>query len=498
MLTEQNGHTIIKYYIFRRVSMGKNKKNYYAVKVGLVPGIYTSWGECQQNINGFPGAIHRGFATLEEAEAFMAGEEIEKNDSISRIYSEADAVAYVDGSFNPETSEYAYGVVIFYDGGEEHFAEKFNDPAMSQMNNVAGEIEGAKRVMRFCYESGIKSLDLFYDYEGIANWCTGAWQANKEGTREYKHFYNSIKDSVKVNFVKVKAHTGVTYNEIADALAKEALGLQSEVGITDRSNGAVATGIKKSDLDGVLELLKEDFPDLLIAVNDIPYATQYELRIEKPNKQKLIINLYESKNKIWVSGRKEDLFNVLTTYIVELLETDKIPEFLNTIHNLSVDKDIVESEFIKFFPNSYNKLPKEICNYLHQAVYNLHIEGDMYVTNYLVEPAIRPLEGVLKQALLDNGLPIRQEDKDYDTFFVFKEKEFGYVLKEQYQIDSMSRDMNKYLCKCYKFYRENRHTLFHWDNPLEVVDTTRVITTVAQAQVIIRDTISLIDEYYTF
>lgn len=32
--------------------MAKAKK-YYAVRKGLVPGIYTSWGECQQNINGF-------------------------------------------------------------------------------------------------------------------------------------------------------------------------------------------------------------------------------------------------------------------------------------------------------------------------------------------------------------------------------------------------------------------------------------------------------------
>lgn len=261
--------------------------------------------------------------------------------------------------------------------------------------------------------------------------------------------------------------------------------------------GQFATGINKDDFEDVLELLKEDFPDLLVSQNDIPYAVQYELRVEKPNKQKLTINYYTNKNKIWISGRKEDLFNVLTTYIVELLETDRIPEFLNTIHNLSVDKDVVETEFVKLFPNSHDKLPKDICNYLHQAVYNLHIEGDMYVTNYLVEPAIRPLEGLLKIALQENGLPIRQEEKDYDTFFVFKEKEFGYVLKEQYHVDSMSREMNRYLCKCYKFYRENRHTLFHWDNPVESIDTTRVITTVAEAQVIIRDTISLIDEYYS-
>ena len=307
--------------------MGKNSKKYYAVKAGFVPGIYDNWSECQQNINGFSGAIHRGFETKEEAEAFLNGDVAEEVKDIARIYSDSEAIAYVDGSFNSETSEYAYGVILFYDGGEEHFSAKFNDPEMAQMNNVAGEIEGAKCAMRFCKDHGINSLDLFYDYEGIEKWCTGAWAAKKEGTKEFKHFYNSIKDSVTVNFIKVKAHSGILYNEQADALAKAALGINTDIGVSDRCNGAIASGISSSDLESILELLAEDYLDLVQTKKDIPYGLQYELRISKPNKQKLYINFYEKKNKIWFYGRKEDLFSSFTTYIVELLDTDKIPEF---------------------------------------------------------------------------------------------------------------------------------------------------------------------------
>ena len=477
--------------------MGKNSKKYYAVKAGQVPGIYTNWGDCQQNINGFSGAIYKSFDTKEEAEAFLNDDRIEEVKNIARIYSESDAVAYVDGAFNEETSEYAYGVVLFYDGGEEHFSAKFSDADMAKMNNVAGEIEGAKCAMKFCRDNGIKSLDLFYDYEGIEKWCTGAWQAKKEGTKEYKRFYNSIKNLVDVKFIKVKAHSGDNYNDQADLLAKAALGIRNNIGVSDKSNGAVATGIKKEDLDSIIELLEEDYLDITKNVKEIPYGIQYELRIEKPNKQKLFINYYENKNKIWVYGRKEDLYNTFITFVVELLDTDKISEFLNTVHNLSVDKDIVETEFVRLFPHSYQTMSKDICRYLHQAVYNLLIEGDVYVANFLVEPAIRALEGVLKLALGRNGLPIRQEEKDYDSFFVFKEKEYGYVIKEQYQSDKMSKDMCNYLCKCYKFYKINRNTLFHWDNPCEEIDTTRILNTTAEAQVIIRDTISLIDEYFS-
>lgn len=165
--------------------MAKAKK-YYAVRKGLVPGIYTSWGECQQNINGFSGAEYKSFSVKEEAEAFLNNTEFNNEDTTKRIYSSSEAIAYVDGCFNENTNEYSCGVVIFYDGGEEHFSQKFNNPDLVTMRNVAGEIEGAKRAIKFCIDNKISSIDIFYDYEGIEKWCTGAWKANKPGTIEYK------------------------------------------------------------------------------------------------------------------------------------------------------------------------------------------------------------------------------------------------------------------------------------------------------------------------
>ena len=285
--------------------MAKAKK-FYAVRKGLIPGIYTSWGECQQNINGFSGAEYKGFSTREEAEAFISDEDLCKGDAIKRIYSTSEAVAYVDGCFNETTNEYSCGVVIFYDGGEEHLSQKFNDPDLATMRNVAGEIEGAKRAIKFCIDNKIKSVDIFYDYEGIEKWCTGAWKANKPGTVGYKKYYNSVKDLLKITFVKVKGHSGDTYNDLADSLAKAAVGIgELQNSISTRNNGIIATGIKKEDLEGVFELLKEDFSDLKLLSRDIPYATQYELAISTPNRQKLSVNLYEQKKKIWINRSEE-------------------------------------------------------------------------------------------------------------------------------------------------------------------------------------------------
>lgn len=476
----------------------QKQKKYYAVRKGFVPGIYTSWGECQQNINGFSGAEHKGFSTKEEAEAFLNNTDLSEDDTIKRIYSSSDAVAYVAGCFNTSTNEYSYGVVIIYDGGEEHLSQKFNDSDMATMRNIAGEIEGTKRAIRFCVDTKIKSVDIFYDYEGIKEWCTGAWKANKPGTKEYKKYYNSVIDLLKITFVKGEGYSENAYDDLADSLAKAAVGLgEPQTNISVRNNGIIANGIKKDDLEGVFDLLKEDFSDLKLSNREIPYATQYELEISIPNRQKLTVNLYEQKKKIWINGRQEDLFNRLTLYLVELLEIDEIPDFLNTIHETNIDKDVVESEFVNLFPNSYNKLPDDLSRYLHQAVFNLHVSTNVYVANYLVEPAIRPLEGILKMALKNNNIPIRKEDNDYDSFFVFKEKNGAYRLKEQFVTESHSKDLLDYLSKCYTYYHDNRHTLFHWDDPTKEKDTTRILNSIEEAVPIIRDAIALIDEYYT-
>ncbi|MBQ3425778.1 MAG: ribonuclease H family protein [Clostridia bacterium] len=194
-------------------------KKFYAVRVGRKPGIYTSWDECKDNVGNFRKAVYKGFMTLEEAEAFMG------NGSQSPEIRKDAAAAYVDGSYDVHTKRYSYGMVIIYSGKEITQNEVFDDPELAGMRNVAGEIQGAMEAMLYCVGHDIKKLDLYYDYAGIEFWCTGAWKTNKPGTIRYKEYYNWMKDRLDIRFVKVKGHSGNKYNDMADKLAKEALGL---------------------------------------------------------------------------------------------------------------------------------------------------------------------------------------------------------------------------------------------------------------------------------
>lgn len=136
------------------------------------------------------------------------------------------AIAYVDGSYDVKSQRFSYGVVMFTSEEETHISRAFSNPELALMRNVAGEIMGAGEAMKRARKGNIKHLTIYHDYEGIAKWCTGEWKTNKKWTKKYKAFYDEISKDVEINFVKVTGHSGNRYNEMADRLAKEALGIK--------------------------------------------------------------------------------------------------------------------------------------------------------------------------------------------------------------------------------------------------------------------------------
>lgn len=215
-------------------------KYYYAVKEGKMPGIYKTWSECEKQVRGYSGAIYKKFPTYEEAFEFTNPNEVKvikdaKSKDKSRVEKEEEkliekhhlieneAIAYVDGSFDLSNFTYSYGVVFITRDGKETFSGRADDMELAQMRNVSGEIKGAMVAMEIAVAEGIDVLHLHFDYTGIRDWAEGNWKTNKAGTKSYKKFYDSIKDRLEVKFIKVKAHSGIEYNEEADQLAKDAI-----------------------------------------------------------------------------------------------------------------------------------------------------------------------------------------------------------------------------------------------------------------------------------
>lgn len=204
-------------------------QKYYAVRVGKKPGIYDSWEKCKAVVEGYPGAQYKSFKSLEEAKEFLGeknGEEEGTKVPADETLALANVYAFVDGSFNAATGTYGYGGFLVHDGKREILQGSGNEKEMASMRNVAGEISGSMAAMAKAVELKLEELTIYYDYMGIEMWARGLWKRNKKGTMAYYDYVVSLKGKLKIEFVKVKGHSGIEGNEEADRLAKEAVGIR--------------------------------------------------------------------------------------------------------------------------------------------------------------------------------------------------------------------------------------------------------------------------------
>ena len=203
---------------------------YYAVYKGKSgsPKIFTSWDECKKEVIGFKGAIYKSFTTEKDAINFIElnseGKVWEKAEEL--IENEEGLFIYVDGSFAVDKGNYSYGLVAVKDG-EIIYKDKGTgvDKEAVSLRNVSGEVLGAKMAVEYAIKNGFKEITIAYDYQGVESWAIGTWKRNNRITAEYNEFMQSKMKEVKIRFKKIKGHSGHKYNDLADKLAKEALGV---------------------------------------------------------------------------------------------------------------------------------------------------------------------------------------------------------------------------------------------------------------------------------
>ncbi|WP_307840015.1 RNase H family protein [Bacillus cereus] len=85
---------------------------------------------------------------------------------------------------------------------------------------MGAELMGARRAVEWALVNSWKHMILYYNYTGIENFATKAWRAKNPRTKEYQDFMQKYMGNIKIQFIKVKAHSGNEDNHLADCLAK--------------------------------------------------------------------------------------------------------------------------------------------------------------------------------------------------------------------------------------------------------------------------------------
>ncbi|MGG3805356.1 viroplasmin family protein [Metabacillus fastidiosus] len=479
------------------------KKKYYAVKVGKVTGIYETWADCQKQVNGYNGAVFKGFGTKAEAEQFIGDtsslptEQSENSNLDIKDYLDkldvTTLVAFVDGSYDDKSKVYGYGVVLVSkDGSIEEIIGSDNNKDYVDSRNVAGEIEGVQSAITYAVGKGYKKIAVFYDYTGIEKWAMGEWKANTAIAKDYVNFTSDMKRCIDIEYHKVKAHSGIDYNEKADELAKKSL---LRKGIKNSSDGCVTiTGIDVEEFESIFELLVLSNSDITVQkAGEAKKCTNFILSL---NNDKVVVSCYK-KGTTTIQGKQSKLLEELMILVVELLpDNGEVVELLNDYHEINIEQDSIDTRFNHLMPNFMKSKTddQKLINTLNQAVYNTMLKGERPDYTDLATPSLRAIEYYLYKVFISKGI-MKLEDKGHG-FWCF-ELVPGY--DDIYQLQKthegpFSIEELSYINELYNFYRNNRHTLNHWDKNTEL---TRVLKTMQEARALIISNLELINKYYT-
>lgn len=210
--------------------MASDKKVYYSVPNGIKCGIYNTWEECKENIEGFDNPIYKKFDDEKKAKEFY-------DEFYNTLYIYTDGACHNNGAEDAEA-----GIGIYFNkDNENNLSMKLEGNNLT--NNIAEliaiikaiqkvkDIDIEKKIIVTDSEYAIKCATTYGEKLNKKNWLTkkGEKPPNVELVKKLYELTNTH----KILYKHIQAHTDKTdrhsignYN--ADKLANACLSLKKE------------------------------------------------------------------------------------------------------------------------------------------------------------------------------------------------------------------------------------------------------------------------------
>ncbi|XP_061213611.1 ribonuclease H1 isoform X3 [Neopsephotus bourkii] len=204
-----------------------SKDMFYAVRRGRRTGVYRTWAECQEQVNKFPSASFKKFATEKDAWAFVRSDlpAQQQPESAGEF-----AVVYTDGCCSGNgRSRARAGIGVYWGPGHPL---NTSERLPGRQTNQRAEIHAACKAIEQAKGQNIKKLIIYTDSKftinGITswvdNWKTNGWRTSSGGSvinkEDFERLANLSKD-IEIQWMHIPGHAGFQGNEEADRLARE-------------------------------------------------------------------------------------------------------------------------------------------------------------------------------------------------------------------------------------------------------------------------------------
>lgn len=223
--------------------------------------IFTSWPECEEKKRKASRAVCHGFPTKDEAMEFIAGkwrgkpiskeaetwlEGYKTKPEQLKLDAASDKpelstgeypnhCAYVDGSYDPGSGIYGFGVVFIWDGKIEKLCGGGKEEDLINMGCGAGELLACMEAVKHAEALGWKKLTIVYDSELISWAYRGCGEEML--TQAAGQYMYDMREKMEIEVMSIggrsheaggnsaKALADKRANELADKLARKGAGI---------------------------------------------------------------------------------------------------------------------------------------------------------------------------------------------------------------------------------------------------------------------------------
>ncbi|BCR35552.1 ribonuclease H1 domain-containing protein [Mariniplasma anaerobium] len=336
----------------------------YAVKVGRNIGVYDTWKECENEVKGFKGAKFKKVDSRDEGLEYINSKEpvivveIKTEESVDNMTDEeivayitsGYAVAFTDGSYKDSEQAYTYGLVMIDNVNLKYDTAyaKRNHELYLVSRNVSGEVFAVIEAIQYSISHNYEKLLICHDYEGIPKWISGEWEAKTKISELLLIIYKKYCDIIKIEFRKIKAHSGNRFNELADSLAEKAYSKSKKTTLKYGKNFVVFNNFSDKQFDELFSNISTDMHEISVEDRSDKDKKCYVLSYDR---ERLFVTYYNTKRKtLMIQGNQERLFFVLLDNII-LNSDENIRTILSEVFKFSVNTSKLNEECTSLIPN---------------------------------------------------------------------------------------------------------------------------------------------------
>lgn len=211
-----------------------------------------------------------------------------------------------------------------------------------------------------------------------------------------------------------------------------------------------------------------------------------QVRWVGPQGDAIIVKTFKN-GTVQFQGKNAHLASLLWDYLYNVLSLEEAIAKQSKVYEIEVTVEEIKGELAAKIPTAHQFLEETVRKQLSSSLMLCKIAIPLEDYSAVAFPALRGLEGFIKQVLLKGGL--KPADKDHIGEY-FEQKVVGqHALRNDYA-DHVGTVFSPVLGKCYTLYANQRHGIFHMDASVE---TSRILGSVEDARQIVSTVFNTIE-----